>query len=136
MAKLDELIARAHPTASAPSDVPVLALARGDNAEATIAWLVDYFGADDTRQVVGLVVDGKEVGYLEAVDLYHLVEVSTRALGVADAAILPGTPRSLRFLELRCPVVGCAEGRWVMLFDEENAPPCRQHATAKLRPAP
>ena len=131
MADLHDLVARARPAADAPPGLPLVSLSDGDSADAVVFGLVEYFGADDARQAVGLVVAGDPVGYLDRADLLDLIEVSARAIGAGEGALLPGAP-DLHFLLIRCPVAGCTEQRLVMLFDEDAAPACPVHRGARL----
>jgi hypothetical protein len=93
-----------------------------------------YFGEDDEREAIMLVVDGEEIGYLLRSDLYHYQGPAFRSIATGQHATLPGV--SFDLLQLRCPVYGCRYSPLVMLFDEDDPPRCKVHPDTAMEIAP
>jgi hypothetical protein len=132
MLTLDDVKAAARPVANvdattdATLDVP---------ANPHVAGLVDvltqYFGEDDSRAAIRLVVGGEELGYVHREDLYALASASQKGIGSSDYAALPGRA-NYRLIGLRCPVVGCTHRLMVTTFDEEDPPKCTVHPAQSM----
>lgn len=70
-----------------------------------------YFGEDDKRRVIRLVVQDKEVGYIRREDLYDFIAIAEKGIGDSDYAVLPGDidPSIFPVFEYHCPVDGCGK---------------------------
>ena len=124
MADLDELLARAAAGSPDPGrPVPTVVV----GAEDVVRTLVQYFGEDDERQAVRLVVDGTAAGYLRRADLYAYVGSVTRGFGSSDAYFAPGPTRPV-LRAARCPVDGA--GFRVARFRADKPPSCPDHGAA------
>jgi hypothetical protein len=135
MADLDELraLARAEP---AVAGEPTVALSASDEQAAVVA-LLRYFGEDDRRRGVTLVIEGNQVGHLHREDALSLVADATRGgaspgYGSSAGMGLPGH-EPFRLLRLRCPIPGCpTEDQLTMTYDEDDPPRCSIHHEAVL----
>lgn len=127
MLTLDVLKAKAQQTISPPGEEDVTLLLDSDeDVESAVKDLFKYFGEDDKRQAIRLIVRGEEVGYLRRTDLYDFVPMETKGIGSSDHFKLPGEPR-FRLFQLRCPIKDCTYRLLVMYFDKDNPPKCAIH---------
>jgi len=101
--------------------------------EEVIIGLSAYFGEDNERQAIRLIVQGKEIGYLTRTGLYEFIELAERGIGDADNALLPGRP-AYRLIELHCPFQGC-ESR-MLVTSVDNLPACPVHAGVRMEISP
>ncbi len=132
--ELDRLRALARTeTPEAPAPTVVL-----DESDAVVAIpaLLRYFGDDDGRAGVGLVIEGEPAGYLERGDALSLVHDTTRGTvggwGSSAGSGLPGHPQ-YELLHARCPVPGCPiADQLLMTYDEDDPPRCSVHPDAVL----
>lgn len=132
MLTLDVLKAKAQQTISPPIEEDVTLLLDSDEeVESAVKDLFQYFGEDDKRQAILLIVRGEEVGYLRRIDLYDFVTIGTKGIGSSDHFKLPGEHR-FRLLQLRCPIKDCTHRLLVMHFDEDNPPKCAIHPDENL----
>jgi hypothetical protein len=135
MPDLDQLrtLARAEATVAGE---PTVALSASEGQGAVVA-LLKYFGEDDARGGVTLVIEGERVGHLRRADALRLVADATRGgvspgYGSSAGMNLPGHGQ-YRLLRLRCPVPGCpAEDQLRMSYDEDDPPHCSIHREAVL----
>ena len=128
MADLRDLVARAA-TGSYDPGQPVPTVVVGpaelaEGADGVVRILVGYFGEDDERQGVRLMVSGEVAGYLRRSDLYSFVRAVTRGYGSSDAYFAPGSTRPV-LRTARCPV-DRAEFM-VARFDAADPPTCPDH---------
>ena len=128
-------------TAEVPNDAGApplrLEVSRSAGAGPVVGFLAEYFGADDARRAVELVVDGASRGYLRREALYDLLRPANKALGFdgAAGARLPGRSR-YRIVTLACPHPGCEERVATIFFDPAAPPHCPRHETTAMQRAP
>lgn len=125
MADLEELVARAAAGAYDPGrPVPTVLVGTAERAEGVVRGLVGYFGEDDKRQGVRLVVGGRVAGYLHRSDLYTYVGSIQRGYGSSDVFFAPGPTRPV--LRTACCPVDSVEFM-VTRFDPDDPPTCPDH---------
>jgi hypothetical protein len=106
------------------------------HAKSAIEALLRYFGDEDGRTCVALVIEGESVGYLERGDALQLVGDTTRGTvggyGSSAGSGLPGHPQ-YELLHMRCPVRDCPIAEQLrMTYDEDDPPHCSVHPDAVL----
>jgi hypothetical protein len=112
---------------------PAVIVATDDEAPAAVSALIDYFGADRTRDAVRLVIGDEEVGYIERSGLDRFVNVSNKAFGESAYAGLPGLSTGYVAISLRCPAANCPASPVIaMTFDEDFPPRCVVHRDLAL----
>src|SRR5687768_1798631 len=125
MADLEELVARAAEGSYDPGrPVPTVLVGTAELAERSedvVRCLVGYFGEDDERQGVRLVVSGRTAGYLHRSDLYRFVGSIRRGYGSSDVFFAPGPTRPV-LRTASCPVDGVEF--MVARFDPDDPPTC------------
>ncbi len=132
---LDDIKAVARSTAPAAGPAgDTLDVTAGTAAGGLVDLLTGYFGEDDTRSQIRLLIGGEEIGYLQRADLYALASASEKGIGSSDYGTLPGQA-NYRLIRLRCPVAACTETRLVMTFDEDDPPACGVHPDRWLQVA-
>lgn len=135
MVTLNDLVAQAtpigDPEAGPPATVDTLAVPEDVAADRLLDALTEYFGEDDSRRRVRLVVGEREVGYLKRTALYAFAATSVKSIGAGDYGTLPGEP-DFRLIRLRCPRDGCARHLLVTYFDEDAPPRCVDHPDAEM----
>jgi len=95
---------------------------------AVIDYVQDWFGGDDGRSALRLVVDGADCGVLHRSDAYALVSPSDRGgLGAGDHSTLPGYSVAYELLTLRCPQPGCRVRGVAVSYDADDPPACSLH---------
>jgi len=116
-------------------DEPVLAVEAAAQG-GTLGALQRYFGEDDGRQGVTLVVDGERVGHVSRGDaIGPLAEATRGSYGSSSGMALPGHAQ-YRLLRLRCPIPGCPTPEiLVMNYDEDDPPRCPTHRGVDLERA-
>ena len=128
MADIRDLMARAATGSYDPGQpVPTLLMRPAEldaGAEDVVRILVGYFGEDDERQGVRLMVGGEVAGYLRRSDLYAFVTAVSRGHGSSDAYFAPGSTRPV-LRTARCPVD--AAEFMVARFDAADPPTCPDH---------
>jgi len=131
MADLDLLrgLARSEPGGGGE---PVLALTASADSGALPA-LQRYFGEDDGRTGITLVIDGQYVGHVARADAIGPLGQATRGgYGSSAGMTLPGHAQ-YQLLRLRCPVAGCPTPEMLaMTFDEDDPPRCWTHADTPM----
>ena len=136
MPTLDDLVAVTRPALAGSVQTPeTLAVAPDTPARDVVDLLTEYFGEDDERSAVKLVVGGKEIGYLHRQHLYAVATASEKGIGSSDYGTLPGRP-NYRLIRLRCPVDGCTQALLVTSFDEDDPPRCEVHSARSMEIAP
>jgi hypothetical protein len=135
MPDLDELRALARAEAAVAGE-PTVTLSASEGQGAVVA-LLRYFGEDNGRGGVTLVIEGEQVGHLHRADALSLVADATRGgaspgYGSSAGMNLPGH-EPYRLLRLRCPIPGCpTEDQLRMTYDEDDPPRCSIHHEAVL----
>lgn len=128
MANFEELVARAAEGSydlGRPGPTVLVGTAElAEGAEGVVGCLVGYFGEDDERQGVRLVVGGRVAGYLHRSDLYAFVGSTRRGYGSSDVFFAPGPTRPL-LRTASCPVDGVEF--MVARFDPDDPPTCPDH---------
>src|SRR4029434_2042852 len=136
MSTLDDLKARAERRASFPGGQVVTVSLKSDaDAQSVVAHLEQYFGQDDERQAIRLVIEGQAVGNLARADLYDLVAMTSKGTDAAAGMILPGEAHFV-LLAVCCRSPGCNERMWVMLFNDADIPPCASHPDIRMELCP
>ena len=98
-----------------------------DDDGTALEGLLAYFGADDERQAVRVVVSGKLLGYVTRGKALDMIDAQSRDLGQAGSWTLPGISHFKR-IELRCPVERCeANPFFADTFDVAYPPDCPLH---------
>ena len=122
---MHELRALVSPTA--PDDAWNIGTALADDDAGAHEALSAYFGAADERQVVRVVVVGKELGYLTRDQALDLLDAQSRELGDSSGWTLPGVS-AYEVIELRCLVDNCAANPiFAATFDTAYPPDCPLH---------
>jgi hypothetical protein len=128
MADFEELVAQAAEGSYDPGQqVPTVLVGAAElteGAEGVVGGLVGYFGEDDERQGVRLVVAGRAAGYLHRSDLYAFVGSIRRGYGSSDVFFPPGPTRPV-LRTACCPVDGVEF--MVTRFDPDHPPTCPDH---------
>jgi hypothetical protein len=125
-----ELRAAVSPAAPAGAQQAGTLLAHDEGAAITAA--ATYFGADDSRLVVRVIVSTEVLGYLDRDQALSLVPSQSRDLGHSSGQFVPGIS-FYEGIELRCPVAGCAANPIVATtFDAAHPPHCPVHRDRAL----
>jgi len=127
MADLRELVAKAASSDEPEQPVPTFLVGTAElaeGAEGIVRALVGYFGEDDERHGVRLVVEGEVAGYLRRSDLYTFVGSIRRGHGSSDGFFAPGSTRPV-LRTAHCPVDGAEF--MVARFDSADPPRCPDH---------
>lgn len=127
MLTFDDLRAVARPSSGKAGSIDAkLEVHPSTHVGSLVDLLTQYFGEDDTRDAIKLVIGGDEIGFLHREDLYAMASSSQKGIGASDYGALPGMP-NYRLIRLRCPVPGCPHRLLVTIFDEEDPPKCSIH---------
>ncbi|HEY8092141.1 MAG TPA: hypothetical protein VID93_00095, partial [Acidimicrobiales bacterium] len=87
----DDVLGMADQSVPATDHDQVFAVPSVIESAAVIDYVQDWFGGDDGRSALRLVVDGSDCGVLHRSDAYALVPTSDRGgLGAGDHGSLPG----------------------------------------------
>lgn len=125
MVNVDELVARAGEGSYQPRGTePTLVVGTGEPADEVVRALAEYFGEDDDRTAVRLVVAGTPAGYLQRAHLYSFAGTLQRGFGSSDVFFTMGQGRST-LRTARCPVDGSEF--MVSRFDPDDPPTCPDH---------
>jgi hypothetical protein len=135
MKTLDELRNKSSAPASDSHAEPILYLDDDEQVKAAISGLVDYFGEDDARQGVILVIQGEVAGFLHREAVYDEVSFESKGFGDGDFSSLPGLPQ-YRLQTLRCPEPVCTYTCLVTYFNPDDAPLCKLHPTRRMEAVP
>ncbi|MEJ2598676.1 MAG: hypothetical protein P8Z00_10115 [Anaerolineales bacterium] len=135
MTTLDELRNKSSAPASDSHAEPSLYLDKDEQVEAAISGLMDYFGEDDARRGVNLVIQGEAAGFLQREAFYEQVSFESKGFGDGDFSSLPGLPQ-YRLQTLRCPEPGCTYTCLVTYFEPADAPFCKLHPDRRMEAAP
>lgn len=133
MNKLKAKLKNRVPAAGA-GPIATLELDSAETAARALFGLEDYFGQDDRRKAVKLVLGDGMSGYLHRADLLQLISLTTRGLGESDGMSLPGDITDVTLIELCCPVRGCKHRLLVTRFDANDPPKCKAHPKSKMKP--
>jgi hypothetical protein len=112
---------------------PTLVLAESDEGRAAMIAVLRYFGEDDERTGIDLMVGRKRVGRLSrAAALSTLADTTRGDYGMSAGATLPGM-LSYEVIRLRCSVAGCKIGDQLRVtYDEDHPPHCPRHPKQPL----
>lgn len=128
MVHMNELMARAETDSYEPRGIePTVVVGTVEPADDVVQALAGYFGEDDGRTAVRLVVAGSVAGYLERSDLYSFAGSLERGWGVSDAFFTMGESR-IHFRTARCRVDGSEF--MISRFDPDDPPTCPDHDEA------
>lgn len=95
-----------------------------------VGHLQDWFGQDDARGQVRLVVDDVDEGVLRRESLYKLSPSEDRGgLGSGDYANVPGDSTAYVPLHLVCSTPGCQVRVTAVSFNPDHPPSCPLHHT-------
>nr|QNO48414.1 hypothetical protein DLCBDOIA_00007 [Methanosarcinales archaeon ANME-2c ERB4]QNO48499.1 hypothetical protein AFGHNAJH_00003 [Methanosarcinales archaeon ANME-2c ERB4] len=132
MIRLDDLKAKTHQNLRSEGGEEIAIMLDSDaKVKAAIQGLIKYFGEDEDRKAVRLIVKGEESGWLTRSHIYDFVTFSAKGIGGGDDASIPGEYH-YHIMHLYCPVEGCMEGFGVMIFDEDNPPKCPVHRDVSM----
>jgi hypothetical protein len=124
----DDMLGLADHSVPATDHDEVLLVASEIQDTVVIDYVKDWFGDDDGRSALRLVVDGADCGVLHRSDAYALVNTSDRGgLGAGDHGSVPGYSVAYELLSLRCPQPGCHVRKVDVSYDEDDPPRCSLH---------
>jgi hypothetical protein len=124
----DDVLGLADQSVPATDHDQVFAVPSAIESAAVIDYVQDWFGGDDGRSALRLVVDGSDCGVLHRSDAYALVPTSDRGgLGAGDHGSLPGYSVAYELLSLRCPQPGCHVRAVAVSYDVDDPPRCSLH---------
>lgn len=127
MSELDALLSHAEPSSAKPGE-HLVSLSSSTRAEVVRAYVIDWFGADDDRDALRLVVDGADRGVLSRASAYMLAATDDRGgFGSGDYLSMPGTSTGYKTLVLVCPHAGCQVQGAALSYDEDHPPRCPIH---------
>jgi hypothetical protein len=128
MTEWDEVLDLADESVAASEEDEVLVVTSATETGAVIDYLQDWFGSDDDRSALRLLLDGADRGVLHRADAYALVSSSDRgALGAGDHGTLPGATVDYILLRLHCPEPGCQVHATALSYDPDDPPQCSVH---------
>ncbi len=108
----------------------VLVVPSSVDATVVVGYLQEWFGRDDARAQVRIVVDDVDEGVLRRESLYDLSASGDRGgLGSGDYSSLPGISTAYVPLHLVCSTAGCQMRFTVVSFDPDYPPSCPLHHT-------
>lgn len=122
MLTLDDLKAKAqhNPTDRCKDEIAIMINSDADVKD-VINGMSKYFGEDDKRQAVRLIVEGEEIGCLVRSDLYDFIPLSKKGIDDSGNAQLPGNSK-FRLVQFYCPY--CTNSQTVMIYGEASLPKC------------
>ncbi|SDL94039.1 hypothetical protein [Nonomuraea jiangxiensis] len=127
----DDVLELTDPDRPATTEDDLLVVASSTRAEAVIGLVQDWFGGDDARMALRLVLDGVDRGVLRRSAAYSLARTSDRGgLGSGDHAMLPGHSTEYIPLRLSCPAPGCRVRAAAVSYDPYDPPQCGVHHVA------
>jgi hypothetical protein len=127
MSELDVVLSYAQPSPFKPDEY-LVSLSSSAQAEMIRAYVIDWFGADNDRQALRLVVDGTDYGVLSRVSARVLATTSDRGgYGSGDYFLTPGSSPDYKTLVLTCPYAGCQVRGAALFYDEDHPPRCPIH---------
>jgi hypothetical protein len=95
-----------------------------------VGYLQDWFGQDDARHQMRIVVDDVDQGVLRRESLYELSASGDRGgLGSGDYSSLAGISTAYVPLHLVCSTLGCLVRIRAVSFDPDDPPSCPLHHT-------
>jgi len=106
--------------------IPSVLLDESDESGKVLSGLMNYFGEDDTREAVEILIKGKQVGFMTRDALYDLVSVSEKGIGSLEPTFLLGMS-DFKLLELHCPEPGCTEFEFIIHYDAGLRRKCPKH---------
>ncbi len=108
----------------------VLVVPSSVDATVVVGYLQEWFGRDDARAQVRIVVDDVDEGVLRRESLYELSASRDRGgLGSGDYANTPGSSTAYVPLHLVCSTAGCQVRVTAVSFDPDDPPSCPLHHT-------
>ena len=126
MSDLDALLSSAKPS-PAKAGEHLVSLSQSTRPEMVRAYVIDWFGADEDRDTLRLVVDGADRGILSRASAYALATTGDRGYGSGDYWSVPGTSTGYKTLVLACPHPGCRVNGAALFYDEDHPPRCPIH---------
>ena len=133
MTSVNDLINSAQSDLAVAPGTAELRIEPDDPPDLLVHGLAEYFGRDDDRDAIGLVVDGDFVGYVARDDIGDLLPSSgTKGLGASDGIVLPGQA-NWKLFELHCTTSGCVSIVLTPLYSNAEPPLCEVHATPMTR---
>ncbi|GAA4360553.1 hypothetical protein [Angustibacter luteus] len=133
MTEWDQVLQATDGAVAASEDDELLVVTSATGPVLAIELAQEWFGEDDDRSALRLVVDGIDRGVLRRTAAYALVGSSDRGtLGAGDHATLPGHSVEYVVLRLHCPHEGCQVSGLALSYDPDDPPTCSVHHVALL----
>ena len=127
----DEVLGLADQSVPATDHDDVLLVAGAIDHTAVIRYVQDWFGGDNDRSALRLVVDGADRGVLRRSAAYAFAKPTNRGggggLGAGDGASVPGRSVGYQALRLHCPQPGCHVRELAPSYDEDDPVRCSLH---------
>ena len=125
--KMDDILGKLVPDAGVgDAKIPSVLLDESADSGSVISGLMHYFGEDDAREAVEVLVNGQPSGFMTRNALYDLVSVREKGIGSLEPAFLPGQSDYL-LLALHCPVAGCTESELIIHYEPGLRRKCPKH---------
>lgn len=136
MAKMADILGKLVSDVSIGNEkIPSLLLDESAESDRAISGLMIYFGEEDSREAVEVLVNGEQAGFITRNALHGLVAASGKGIGSLDPAFLPGQPNYI-LLEPHCPVHGCTESEYIIHYDPGLRRKCPKHPHVFMEPKP
>jgi|tagenome__1003787_1003787.scaffolds.fasta_scaffold19736011_2 hypothetical protein len=128
MTEWDEVLGLADNAVPPTEADEVLVVTSAIEPDAVVGYLQDWFGDDEGRTGLRLLLDGTDRGVLHRTGAYDLVEVFDRGtLGAGGHATLPGHSVEYVLLSFHCPEPGCQVHATALSYDPDDPPRCAVH---------
>jgi hypothetical protein len=128
MTDWEDLVGLADPSPPPGPTEEVLVASSADAVGQVAEYVQAWFGADDDRRSLRLVLDGSDRGVLYRSTVYSLAVPKTRGtFGQGDYAAVPGHAVDFHPLRLACPAEGCHVRAAVVSYDADDPPLCPLH---------
>lgn len=99
----------------------------GIGAPSIVNGLKEYLEKRKKVEVIKLIFDEDEVGYLDRTDFLASALVVITGIGASDGATTPGYSEIVKLIDLCCPVKRCSKRLLVTSYDRDNPPFCDDH---------
>lgn len=118
----------AQPGVETTTSDQLLVVGGDTEVSAVIDYVTEWFGEDDGRSQLRLIIDGTDHGALARDDAFALALPADRGVwGTGDYGTLPGPTVQWQVITFHCTEPGCAVRAQALMYDPDDLPRCSVH---------